>query len=504
MKMGDIGWRTWILIVVLGLSLLAISPSFEKGVLVKSVEPGSDIYSEGLRAGQVIKSVNNQNVETLEEYNSIMNELFLNDGEKRIEIGTEGGSYIVLSEMPLEVSVSDIPKSRIQAGLDLRGGSRALVQADEPLTDNQLAELVEVARNRFNVYGLSDVQIKGVTDLDGNKFMLVEVAGATPEDLEDLIAQQGEFEAKIGNETVFVGGQDKDISDVCRNDATCAYISGCSQGAEGYVCGFAFTIYLTQEAADRHADITRDLELDVGGQYLAESLYLYIDGEEVDSLLISSNLQGQSTTQISIQGSGQGVTLEEANKNAKEEMNKLQTVLITGSLPYQLEIVKLDSISPLLGGDFVKTIIYAGILAILVVSAIVFFRYRRLKASVALLFTAFSELVIILGIAALIGWNLDLASIAGILATIGTGVDQQIVILDEASKNREENISRRLKRALFVIFSAYFTSFFALVPLWWAGAGLFKGFALTTIIGITSGVLITRPAFAEIIRKVEE
>ena len=44
----------------------------------------------------------------------------------------------------------------------------------------------------------------------------------------------------------------------------------------------------------------------------------------------------------------------------KVNMHKLQTILITGSLPYKLEIVKLDSISPVLGKEFTKNIIYLG------------------------------------------------------------------------------------------------------------------------------------------------
>ena len=38
-----------------------------------------------------------------------------------------------------------------------------------------------------------------------------------------------------------------------------------------------------------------------------------------------------------------------------------------------------------------------------------------------------------------------------------------------------------------------------MIPLFWVGAGLIKGFALTTIIGISAGVFITRPAFASIV-----
>ena len=43
---------------------------------------------------------------------------------------------------------------------------------------------------------------------------------------------------------------------------------------------------------------------------------------------------------------------------------------------------------------------------------------------------------------------------------------------------------------------AYLTIVVAMIPLLFAGAGLLKGFALTTIIGASVGVFITRPAFA--------
>jgi len=122
----------------------------------------------------------------------------------------------------------------------------------------------------------------------------------------------------------------------------------------------------------------------------------------------------------------------------------------------------------------------------------------------ALIVTSLSEVIIILGIASLIEWNLDLPSIAGILATIGTGIDQQIIILDESQQGTFLSIKQRLKRAFAIILGAYFTSVVALFPLMWAGAGLLKGFAITTIIGITVGVLITRPAFTDIVRMIEE
>lgn len=497
-----IGFRIWVLIIALILSLIAIHPTFNTGVIITSVEINSSSFRGGVRQGEVIKELNNVQIDTIEDYTTSLNKIIFDGTDQRITLITDKGSHIFLTNESLKISVGEIPKTRIQTGLDLRGGARALVKPDVEITESELQDLVDISRNRFNIYGLSDVSIKGVSDLEGNKFMLVEVAGATPNDLEQLISQQGKFESKVGNETVFVGG-DKDISDVCRNDATCAGIQQCFPSQGGTACNFAFTVYLREEAAQRHADITAALPLDDTGQYLSQDLYLYVDDQEVDTLRISSGLRGQVTTTISIQGSGTGVNQEEAIKNARENMNKLQTVLLTGSLPYKLEIVKLDTISPSLGKEFISTIIIAVFGAIIIVSFIVFLRYRKIKSSLALLFTSFSELFIILGVAALIKWNLDLPSIAGILATIGTGVDQQIIIMDEAGRSKNLSIKERMKRASGIILSAYLTVVAAMIPLYWAGAGLFKGFALTTIVGVTAGVLITRPAFSEIIKRIE-
>jgi preprotein translocase subunit SecD len=499
-----ISWRVWLLIFVLILSLLAISPSFQEGVKVKSVDKNSDYFNSGLRSGEIIKQVNGQKISDISQYSQVIDGLFNGSEEVKIDIKTDKGEYIILTNKSPEFSVDKIPMTRIQMGLDLIGGARALVQPEANVSDSQMNDLVEVARNRFNVYGLSDVNIRIVNDLTGEKFMLVEIAGASPEDLKGLVAQQGKFEGKIANKTVFEGGEN-DISDVCRNDAQCSGVRSCDVSGDGsYYCQFEFAVYLTQDAAKKHAAATGNLSLYSSGQYLSEKLDLYVDDSLVESLSISVNLRGQETTQISIQGSGTGKTQEEALKVAKEDMKKLQTILITGSMPYKLKIVKLDTISPTLGDEFTRLILLAGIGSILAVGLIVLVRYRKVKASLALLFTSFSEIIIILGIAALVKWNLDLPSIAGILATIGTGVDQQIVILDEARRGVQSSLKDKMKRALFIIVSAYFTALVALLPLFWAGAGLFRGFAFTTLIGITAGVLISRPAFSDMIRAIEE
>ena len=470
------------------------------------MEPNSTAFEQGLRQGQIIIGINGNTIETLADFSAALEGKFTENQSIKMIFETKESEIIFFSDALPEITVSDVPKTNIKTGLDLSGGSRALIQAkDVDLTASELADLIDVVSNRLDVYGITDMNIVPVTDLSGNSFILIEIAGTTPKDLEDLISKQGKFEAIIGNETAFVGG-DKDVASVCRNDAACAGIESCKPSSDGYYCNFRFSVFLSEEAAKRHADITRDLEINVssGGRYLSEKLDLFVDDSLLSSLFIGEGLRGRVTTQISISGSGQGTTRDDAYDSARDEMNRLQTILITGSLPYKLEVVKLDTISPVLGQEFISSILLAGLAALMAVALVVFIRYRKIKSSLALVITSISEVIIILCIASFIEWNLDLPSIAGIIAGVGTGIDSQIIVLDEARQGDGLSIKQRLKRAFSIILGAYFTALVALLPLMWAGAGLLKGFAITTLIGITVGVLITRPAFADMIRLIEE
>jgi len=501
-----IGFRIWILIIVLFLSALAIAPwkYLESGVLIKSVEPDSLAFEHGLRQGQIISSIDGEKINNFEDYSRIISEKNYSDGSLKMSFLTDQGEVILFSNKSPEITVSDMPSSNIKTGLDLSGGSRAIVKAqDRDLSSSEITDLIDVVSNRLNVYGIEDVQISSISDLSGNHFMLVEIAGTTTTDLKGIISKQGKFEAKIGNETVFIGGE-QDIASVSRSVQD-AYIENCFPSESGYGCTFKFSVFLSPEAAQRHADITQNLTVNTSNpEYLSEKLDLYLDDILVDSLFIGKDLQGRVTTQVAISGSGFGASEQDAYKDAQNSMKKLQTILITGSLPYKLEIVKLDSISPSLGKSFVKNIIWLAIVVFFIISIILFAKYRKLKITLPVILTMFSEAFITLGVAALISWNLDAPSIAGIIAGMGTGVNDQIVILDESIFNKQISLKERIKNAFFIIIGAFFTIVVAMLPLFWAGAGMLKGFALTTIIGVSAGILITRPAFAEIIRRVGE
>jgi len=556
--------RVLLLVVFLVLAIVAIHPNpYKKGVAIRNVISNSSANLAGIQSPkpnmapmsrESIIAVNNKIVKGLEDYSNAVsvvkanislqiktdkgtyrlipkesfNVIELNETEIKtiteiVETDEEiNGSIVTVNktvtkevEVPKTESISlgvgdiglrvyDAPKTNIRKGLDLQGGTRVLLQPEEEISRNDVENLISVMKERLNVYGLSDLIIREAGDLSGNQYILVEIAGATEEEVRNLLAKQGKFEAKIGNGTTFKGGSD--ITYVCRS-ADCAGIDpmqGCGQSGGQWFCRFRFSISLSPESAQRQADLTKDLPVitEDKQQYLSEKLILFLDDKQVDELRIGSELKGKAETNIQISGSGVGMSQQEAAVNALQNMKRLQTILVTGSLPFKLNIVKTDTISPMLGEEFVRNALLVGLLAILTVSVIVFIRYRRWQVSIPIILISVSEVIILLGVAALIGWNLDLAAIAGIIIAVGTGVDHKILITDETLKGEVRKIfnwKERIKGAAFIIMGAYLTTTFAMVPLIFAGAGLLKGFAITTIIGVSICVFIGRPAYASVI-----
>lgn len=552
-----------IALVLLVLAIIVIHPSLSSdGVAIRTVEQGSVAEAAGIENPaptakpmnrERIEDINGKTIKTLEDYYNIIDSLEINQlviittNKNIYELRTrekfnitelnesefknvtiqkfdeELNQTINVTELqeikktqeislglePIGLSVYDAPVNNIKKGLDLEGGTRVILKPEEEITEDESSLIIENIEQRLNVYGLSDIIVKPVADFDGSQYILVEIAGANEEEVRYLLSQQGKFEAKIGNVTVFKGGQD--IVKVCRNDATCSGIDpnvGCKQTAEdAWYCGFRFSISLTAQAAQRQADTTKNLAVipsgNVGDGYLSENLTLFLDDEFFDELRIGESLKGNALTEISISGTGVGTTRNAAGLNAQENMRKLQTVLKTGSLPVKLKIVQSDAVSPVLGEEFIKNALLIALFSLLSVVLVIVVRYKKIIISIPIVVTMISEIVLLLGFAALTNWRLDLAAIAGIIIAVGTGVDDQIVIVDETlNKDKDkEKISwfKKLKKAFFIIMTAYFTTVVAMLPLFWSGAGLLRGFALTTIAGVTIGVFITRPAFAAMV-----
>ncbi|MBS3105014.1 hypothetical protein J4234_02045 [Candidatus Woesearchaeota archaeon] len=507
-------WRVILLALFIIISLIAIHPTLSKGVAIRSVLTNSSASIAGIPQPKPnvqpvqrerIISINNIPIDDVESYYKSMASIGIN---RTFQIKTTKGAYkIIKTSEDIGLRVYEAPKTNIRKGLDLQGGTRVLLQPEVKLSQFDMSVLIDNMKERLNVYGLSDIVIKDANDLVGNQYIIVEIAGATEEEIKDLLARQGKFEAKVGNNTVFRGGNDIVYVARSANEAGIDPGAGCSSSGSQWFCRFRFSITLSQEAAQRQADATKSLTVvydSASGRsdYLSEKLELYLDDKKVDELNIGADLKGEAVTQIAISGSGTGTNNQEAIFNSLQNMKRLQTILITGSLPVKLNIVKTDAISPVLGEGFVKNAILMSLLAIISVAIVIGIRYRKMMIAIPILITMFSEVIILLGVAAFIGWNIDMAAIAGILVAIGTGVDDQIVITDETLKGETANVynwREKVKRAFIIIMLAYATVVVAMIPLIFAGAGLLKGFAITTIIGVTIGVFVTRPAYSSFV-----
>ncbi len=511
---GFLKLRILFLILLILLSIIWIHPKFDtNGAAIISIQANSSAYDAGIRRldnlkpvdREVIKQVNDKEISNIEDYVSALKNISINSSIKVIT--NKQTYYLLKTQEDIGIAVDQVASTNIQKGLDLQGGTRVILKPETKLTDNEFQTLLDTMNTRLNFYGLKDIKVKDAKDLLGNRFIVVEIAGASKEDVKDLVASQGKFEAKIGNDTVFTGevSRERDIIFVCKNDGTCSGIRTCQDSGNGQVCNFEFAIKLSQEAAQRHAALTKDLEVNLssgsGRGVLSKKLDFYLDGKIYDSLYIGADLKGKEAIDISISGPGIGLTAEEAFNDANRNMNKLQTILETGSLPTKLEVVEIKSISPVLGAAFVGNAIKIGLIGLLAVAIFIFIVYRTWKIAIPMVATSASEVFIIIGIAAVSGQNMDLAAIAGILAAVGTGFDDLIVISDETTRHEQVNWKEKVKRAFFVIMVAWATAVASMIPLFWAGAGLFTGFAVTTIVGVTIGVFVTRPAYAAIVEE---
>ena len=500
-------WRVLILILFLLASVVAISPKLNtEGVVITSVATNSSAELNGITSGLKISALNSQPVADINSFRALEKNIAAN---ATIKVTTDKGEFSFLPEFngvtnttSIGFDVNSIPKSNIKQGLDLVGGIRVLLKPEGQLTMQQLTDVIDITQKRLNAFGLQDISVKSVSDLSGNNYILVEMAGATEQQAAKLIAQQGKFEAKIGNDTVFVGGAD--IKQVCRS-ADCSGVRDCNQVQNGgWACQFQFKVDVSPESAKKQADITKNMSIITVGNnvYLEKKLDLYLDNELVDSLYISEGLKGIESTSFTIEGPGSGTTKEAALSSALTNMKELQTVLITGALPVKLDVVKTDIVSPALGAQFLRYAIIAILGAVAAVGVVIFACYRKPMIAGMVFLTGISEVIIILGIAALIKWNLDLAGIAGLIAAVGTGVDAQIIITDEylsGAATVAGGWKARASRAFFIIFGSFATVIAAMLPLYILGATLLKGFAIITIIGVSIGVLITRPAYAKIL-----
>ena len=215
---------------------------------------------------------------------------------------------------------------------------------------------------------------------------------------------------------------------------------------------------------------------------------------------IMESIAGKEEREVEITGTRR--TEAEATKEANELRNVLSQRLTT-----KTAIVSTTFIPPRLGSEFSAEIKRAAFAAVIAIAAVLFVRYRDPTITLLILATMGCELILTVGAAAAIRQTMGMAEIGGVLAVIGTGVEHQIIITDEVLKGkiqeyRPRGVRGRVGRAFLTILTAALTTVAAMFMLLFIGFGAMKGFAIVTILGVLIAVLITRPAYGEIINYV--
>lgn len=344
-----------------------------------------------------------------------------------------------------------------------------------------------ILSDKLNSFGLKDIPVRTV----GEDYILIDFAGIDLATAKEIAEKPGKFEIRIqttGNETQHVLYGDSIVS----------------VGIPGFVDNQWHTLFTLNEEGAR---ALQKVALETGAVDDPESHYLnmYLDDVKIYGAPLSYDAAAK-LRDAPIYSWEASTGTDEA---AKTEAKTLQVHLRSGALPVNVVLVGSGHVDAGLGAQFKTASVIAGLISLVAVAAVVYFRYRRPEILVPMIGTSISEVIMILGFAALIKWQLDLAAIAGIIASIGTGIDHLIIITDEVLQegklpSTKKVFSSRISKAFVIILGAASTVIIAMSPLVVMGFGTLKGFAIVTIIGIFIGVIVARPVYGVVIQELLE
>ncbi len=176
------------------------------------------------------------------------------------------------------------------------------------------------------------------------------------------------------------------------------------------------------------------------------------------------------------------------------EAKRLAAILRSGILPARLEKVSSGWVDPMLGKDIIEASIKAGLWGIVIVMIymVAYYGVMGIVADLALLYNTF----LLLGVLAWGKIILTLPGIAGIILTIGTTVDGNVIIYERikeelrSGKSARPAIAAGFSRSTVTLFDANLTTIITGLILYYFGAGTVRGFAITLIIGIIGSLFV--------------
>ena len=231
----------------------------------------------------------------------------------------------------------------------------------------------------------------------------------------------------------------------------------------------AVSFSLNREGARKFGDIT--------GQNVGSNLAIILDGR----VQTAPQIQSRITDEGRISGSF-----------TQEEAADLALKLRSGALPASLTYLEERTVGPQLGADSVRAGVVALVsgLAAVALFMLVYYRLAGINAIVAVAM----NLLILLGFMAYIDAVLTLPGIAGLILTIGIGVDSNVLIFERikeelrAEKAVRSAVTAGFDRVFLTILDTHVASLIAAAFLFQFGSGPIRGFATTLAIGLISNI----------------
>jgi len=176
----------------------------------------------------------------------------------------------------------------------------------------------------------------------------------------------------------------------------------------------------------------------------------------------------------------------------QEEARDLALVLRAGALPASIKYLEERTVGPSLGADSIRQGFRASVVSLIAVMIFMVFYYRLsgVNAVVALLL----NLVILLAALAYFQGVLTLPGIAGVILTIGMGVDSNVLVFERireelrAGKANVSAVDQGFDRAFLTIIDTHVTTVVSAIFLFMFGTGPVRGFAVTLVIGLVANV----------------
>lgn len=241
-----------------------------------------------------------------------------------------------------------------------------------------------------------------------------------------------------------------------------------------------YSVFLTLSAAGQESFA------EATGRLINQRIAIFMDDVMISAPSVSSRIDSANAR---ITGS---FTLEEAKSLADR--------IRSGALPAKLETVSVDSISPTLGRGALDVTLMAGLLAYILVCLFMIGVYRLPGVIAAIAVTGMVALQVLL--LANLNISLTLPGVAGIILSIGLGVDANVVISErireelKAGKTFRSAVDAGFNRAFVAVLDSNVTTLIAAGALYFLGTGPIRGFGLTLGLGVLvsfiSAVVVSR------------